>query len=130
MKWGDKMSRLIVRISIVAVVICSVLAMVIGNRSMQGAGKSLGEGVKYVGTGACKKCHLKQYMSWKKTTMARTFDVLKPGKAVEAKTKAGLDPKKDFTKDPACLPCHTTGYGLPGGYRIPLAGDAAAADSP
>lgn len=127
MKWGDKMSRLIVRISIVAIVIGSILAVVIGNRPMQGTGKSLDGGAKYVGIDACKKCHLKQYMSWKKTTMARTFDILKPGKATEAKEKAGLDPKKDFTKDAACLPCHTTGYGLPGGYRIPLAGDAAAA---
>jgi hypothetical protein len=85
------------------------------------------KGAKYVGTGACKKCHLKQYMSWKKTSMARTFDVLKPGKATEAKKKAGFDPKKDYTEDPACLPCHTTGYGLPGGYRIPPAGDTKAA---
>ncbi len=218
MKWGDKMSRWIVRISIIAFVICSVLAVVIGNQSMRGAGKGLDEGAwreglrlfedneseksigpfkkslggifakaalgeikigvelgrqgksaeaekllrslfddeataararyelagiyeaggrkpeaaqllhdaivvilskgaKYVGIGACKKCHFKQYMSWKKTTMARTFDVLKPGNATEAKKKAGLDPKKDYTKDPACLPCHTTGYGLPGGYK-------------
>jgi len=25
----------------------------------------LNDGAGYVGTGACKKCHLKQYMSWK-----------------------------------------------------------------
>jgi len=87
----------------------------------------LNDGAGYVGTGACKKCHLKQYMSWKKTTMARTFDVLKPGKATEARKKSGLDPKKDYTRDPVCLPCHTTGYGLPGGYRIPAAGDTKAA---
>ncbi len=43
MKWGDKMSRLIVRISIIGVVICSVLAVVIGNRSMQGTGKRIDE---------------------------------------------------------------------------------------
>jgi len=217
MKWGDKMSRLIVRIGIVTIVICSVLAVVIGNQPTRGAGAALDEGAwrrglklfegnesaksigpfrktlggvfaeaawgelkkavelgrqgknaeaekllrslfddeataararyelagiyeaggrkieaaqllhdtvvlisnkgaKYVGTGACRKCHLKQYMSWKKTTMARTFDVLKPGNAIEAKKKTGFDPKKDYTKDPACLPCHTTGYGLPAAY--------------
>ncbi len=127
MKWGDIVSRFIIRIGIVVIVICSVLAGVIGNQSMRGAGKGLDEGAKYVGTGVCKKCHFKQYMSWKKTTMARTFDVLKPGKAVEAKKKTNLDPKKDYTKEPACLPCHTTGYGLPGGYRVPSEGDAGAA---
>ena len=127
MKWGDKMSRFIVRIGIIVIVICSVLAVVIGNQLMRGAGKDPDEGAKYVGIGACKKCHFKQYMSWKKTTMVRTFDVRKPGKATEVKKKANLDPKKDYTKDPACLPCHTTGYGLPGGYEIPSAGDAKAA---
>ena len=127
MKWGDIVSRFIIRIGIVVIVICSVLAGVIGNQSMRGGGKGLDEGAKYVGTGVCKKCHFKQYMSWKKTTMGRTFDVLKPGKAVEAKKKTNLDPKKDYTKEPACLPCHTTGYGLPGGYRVPSEGDAGAA---
>ena len=43
MKWGDKMSRLIVRIGIVTIVVCSVLAVVIGNRPMRGAGTALDE---------------------------------------------------------------------------------------
>ncbi|MDQ7053398.1 MAG: cytochrome c family protein [candidate division KSB1 bacterium] len=70
----------------------------------------------FVGTQKCKKCHLKQYKSWKKTKMASTFDVLKPGVRAEAKKKAGLDPDKDYTTDKECLPCHTTGYGKPGGF--------------
>ncbi len=81
----------------------------------------------YMGAKSCKKCHSDQYKSWKKTTMAKSFEVLLPGKAEEAKKKAGLDLKKDYTKDKTCLPCHTTGYGKPGGYAIPPEGDSSAA---
>lgn len=70
----------------------------------------------YVGNKKCKMCHLKEWQSWSQTKMARAFDVLKPGAAAEAKKNAGLDPAKDYTGDPACLDCHTTGYGKPGGF--------------
>lgn len=71
---------------------------------------------EYVGTKNCKKCHIKEWKSWSETKMAKTFETLKPGVAAEAKTKAGLDPNKDYTTDATCLPCHTTGYGKPGGF--------------
>ncbi len=77
----------------------------------------------YVGSMACRKCHGDQHKSWKKTKMAKVFDLLKPGERAEAKTKAGLDPTKDYTRDETCLPCHTTGWGKPGGYKIPPKGD-------
>jgi hypothetical protein len=70
----------------------------------------------FVGSKKCKACHLKQYKSWETTTMATTFDALKPGERAEAKKAAGLDPAKDYTKDAECLPCHVTGYGKPGGF--------------
>ncbi len=69
----------------------------------------------YMGTKNCRKCHLKEWKSWADTTMAKAFEQLKPGAAAEAKTKAGLDPAKDYTTDATCLACHTTGYGQPGG---------------
>ncbi|MHC4103468.1 MAG: multiheme c-type cytochrome [Planctomycetota bacterium] len=81
----------------------------------------------YVGTRKCKKCHIKQYKTWKTTKMAKTFDVLKPGVRAEAKAKLKFDPQKDYTKNVKCLECHTTGFGMPGGYKIPEAGDAKAA---
>ncbi len=73
----------------------------------------------YVGTKKCKKCHLKQYKSWAETKMANAFELLAPEARAEAKTKAGLDPAKDYRTDPICLPCHTTGYGKEGGFVDP-----------
>lgn len=75
------------------------------------------KGPKYIGVKKCKMCHIKQYKSWKKTGMAKAFEDLKPGVKAEAKKKAGLDPNKDYTNDPKCLKCHTTGYGKPGGFK-------------
>ncbi|MDH3402684.1 MAG: cytochrome c family protein [Acidobacteriota bacterium] len=71
---------------------------------------------EYVGSKSCKKCHLKEFKSWEATKMAQTFETLKPGAAAEAKTGAGLDPEKDYTTDEACVKCHVTGYGQPGGF--------------
>jgi len=82
------------------------------------------KGAAYVGVNTCKKCHIKVYNSWKKTKMAKSFEVLKPGENAEAKTKLKLDPQKDYTKDAKCLECHTTGFGLPGGYKIPGKSDS------
>ena len=73
----------------------------------------------YVGSKDCKKCHMKLYKSWAKTKAATAFETLKPGQAGEAKTKYGLDPNKDYTKDKSCLSCHVTGFGGKDGYAIP-----------
>ena len=71
----------------------------------------------YVGSSKCRICHLPQYKSWQQTKMAQAYELLKPGKAAEAKQKAKLDSNKDYTRDPVCLACHTTGYGQPSGFR-------------
>lgn len=76
----------------------------------------------YVGSSKCMKCHSKQVLSWKKTGLAKSMDVLKPVAEADnkdlfaARKKAGLDPAKDYTTDAKCLACHTTGYGKDGGY--------------
>lgn len=70
----------------------------------------------FVGNNKCKPCHSQQFKSWDTTRMAKAYEILKPGARVEAKKKAGLDPAKDYTTDAKCLPCHTTGYGEPGGF--------------
>lgn len=71
---------------------------------------------KYLGIMGCKKCHYQQWKSWQDTKMASAFDLLKPGARPDAKQARSLDPQKDYTTDATCLSCHTTGYGLTGGY--------------
>ena len=71
---------------------------------------------EYAGSQQCRKCHIREWRSWEQTKMAQVFDLLKPGVRAEQKTAAGLDPKKDYTKDADCLPCHTVGFGKPGGF--------------
>ncbi len=74
------------------------------------------KGGRFVGPDKCKQCHQEQYASWKKTRMANSFEVLRPGQKTQEKQMAGLDPDRDYTHDANCLPCHTTGYGLVGGF--------------
>jgi len=64
---------------------------------------------EYAGANKCKVCHIKIFKSWGATKHAKAFDVLGPGIKPEEKKKAGLDPAKDYTTDPSCVQCHTTG---------------------
>jgi hypothetical protein len=73
----------------------------------------------YVGSFKCKMCHLKEWNAWAATKMSKAYDLLRAGVGADKKTKAGLDPAKDYTADPKCLRCHTTGYGQAGGFVNP-----------
>jgi hypothetical protein len=64
-------------------------------------------------------CHVDQFGSYDQLPKANAWEALKPSVGVEVKTKAGLDPAADYTKDPRCLKCHATGFGQPGGYEVP-----------
>lgn len=68
---------------------------------------------QYAGSKKCVGCHRIQNEAWKQDYHAKALDDLKPGTKGEAKAKAKLDPTKDYTKDPACLACHSTGFGKP-----------------
>jgi hypothetical protein len=79
---------------------------------------------EYVGPDNCKKCHLKHFKSWKVTGMAKSLESLLPDKQADKKKAAKLDPSKDFSKDPSCLKCHTTGYGKDSGFPAVVEGKA------
>jgi hypothetical protein len=100
----------------VRVTCCILLAMCLVLAMAAQSAVTGKEGYSYRGSKKCKVCHMKEYKSWEQTKMAKAFDVLKPGANSEAKKGAGLDPAKDYTTDKTCLPCHTTGYGKPGGF--------------
>lgn len=109
---------------IAAVLSVPILALLASGAPVPPAECPRQEEAAYLGAKSCQKCHFKEYGSWQKTRMARAFDTLKPDAAVEAKTEAGLDPKKDYTREAKCLSCHTTGYGKPGGYPALVEGKA------
>ena len=58
-------------------------------------------GVTHVGAEACRGCHAKEYEQWSRTPHAAAFAPL---------LNAGRG------GDKACTPCHTTGFGLQGGF--------------
>lgn len=59
------------------------------------------EGQSFTGAKKCSSCHFEQYMSWKKTKHAKSFELL---------------PEK-YQTDEKCLSCHTTGYGQATGFK-------------
>ncbi|UCE60997.1 MAG: cytochrome c family protein [Phycisphaerales bacterium] len=84
---------------------------------------ALGGEAKYVASKKCKACHKKEFESWESQKKAKTFELLLPGQATESKEKHGLDPNKDYSTDAGCLKCHSTGFGMEGGYAVPDAAD-------
>ena len=84
----------------------------------------------YVGPEGCK-CHKTEMEEWSKAKHSNAFERLViPSDKKEEKKRARLfaklneklkpeeqlDPAKDYSKDKKCLPCHTVGYGQPGGF--------------
>lgn len=59
---------------------------------------------EYLGVDICKQCHEAEYEAWKSTPHARALRIIH---------------WTDETGDKQCLPCHTTGYGNPGGFTLP-----------
>lgn len=80
--------------------------------------KGMRKSPKFVGATKCNgSCHDAYYQAWKNSPHGKTYDLLKPGARAEAKKRVKLDPDKDYTTDPLCLRCHTTGYQQRGGFK-------------
>ena len=58
-------------------------------------------GPQFVGTAACKTCHIDEWKSWKETKHAHAYHTLEV---------AGHE------TDPECLTCHTVGFGVSTGF--------------
>jgi hypothetical protein len=72
---------------------------------------------RFMGPTTCtEECHREQGESWSKTRMANSFDALRPGVYAKEKEMVGMDPEADYTEVEDCLRCHTTGYGMVGGF--------------
>lgn len=80
------------------------------------------ESPQYIGLRGCKKCHFKQFRSWKRSAHGGALELLAPDEAVVQKRAAGLDPTRDYRLSTGCLQCHATGYGSPSGYPVPREG--------
>jgi hypothetical protein len=83
------------------------------------------QALEYTGNRVCAKCHFDQGEAWRKTSHATAFDSLKPNVKAAAKSKAGLDPAKDYSADQNCIVCHVTGHGEAGGYKTGMNPDDA-----
>ena len=73
----------------------------------------------FVGSEVCKLCHIKQFYSWQATNHAGAYATLFQQNERRREKDKGKATKGTLplTKSPACLVCHVTGYGMPGGYE-------------
>jgi hypothetical protein len=76
-------------------------------------------GNSYLGSGACKMCHMTEYKSWQTTPHARAIETLRtatPEKVAEISAKLGVKLTGPADQSAECLQCHVTGHGMEGGY--------------
>ncbi len=99
-------------------ILISAFVLVAVSDNAEARKKKIPKKPKYVGAAKCNgSCHDPYYQAWVKSPHGKTFNILKPGERADAKKKDKLDPEKDYTTDPQCLRCHTTGYRQRGGFK-------------
>jgi len=75
-----------------------VKKLAMAQRSQAGIGSKSSQ---FLTANGCEKCHKKEYEGWIKTRHAAALNSL-------------IQKEKHYDSD--CLPCHTTGFGMPGGF--------------
>ena len=76
-------------------------------------------GASYVSNAKCKMCHMVEYKSWLATPHAQALATLHSASAEQVHEfgeKLGAKVSGPCDKAEACLSCHVTGHGQPGGY--------------
>jgi hypothetical protein len=68
-------------------------------------------GGAYVGSRTCAACHAEDYVVWRRSAHGEAYNVLE---------------RRHRQRDLECVPCHVTGFGVPGGSLVPPFGDLAA----
>jgi hypothetical protein len=117
MEKAEAKSRLKFPESSMAIMVLATLVIVIGMYYWLKPGYKHGTSAGFLGPKTCtEQCHQEQGASWAKTRMAKSFDALRPGVYAEAKRMVGLDPEADYTEVEDCVICHSTGYGMAGGF--------------
>ncbi len=82
-----------------AVLVATVLVAGVVSSPSRAQAPAAGAAPTYVGAEKCKMCHMREYRSWSATGKAKAWDMI-----------------KDAPDREKCLPCHTTGFGRPGGF--------------
>jgi len=105
-------------LSLLVLSIAIVMGGAVDSEAKKKKQKKIPKSPKFVGAVKCNgSCHDAYYQAWKNSPHGKTFTLLKPGERAEAKKRVKLDPDKDYTTDPLCLRCHTTGYKQLGGFK-------------
>jgi hypothetical protein len=95
------------RIILLTAGLVGVLILAAGVTGQEPAAGEANDGATYIGAKGCMKCHIKDHKSWKKMKHAQAWDNL-PEKY--------RDPAQKDEQGRACVSCHTTGHGAPGGF--------------
>ena len=95
------MNRLPLVLAAVAVVAAFVLVSSTSAPTVQGE-----EPIPYVGAKKCKTCHAEQHKAWSSKPHARAWASLTAEQIASGKDDKGR----------ACVQCHVTGFGKPGGF--------------
>ncbi|MBI1900710.1 MAG: hypothetical protein HYS13_06325 [Planctomycetia bacterium] len=87
----------------ISLAVCAGLSALLGAASPRPAAAEPPADQTYTGLKRCSACHFDQFLKWRATPHAKTFEVL------TAKHQS----------DAECLKCHTTGHGEPTGFKDP-----------